>query len=136
MGQRRVGFEGELYWGTAGSTAATQLTIARDVHYVFTQTYADVTDRASAIEYSEAVTTKPSLDFEINNDATNAFVAAVRSAAIGRTLIAFRTKDRSGGVGLDGDFFVDLDETQPLKDGQRIKVTCTPSQRNRDLTWA
>ena len=136
MGVRRVGFEGKLYWGTAGSTAATELTIARDVNYQFTGAKADVSDRASIIEYSRTAMVGFSLDFEVNNDATNAFLAAVRAAAAAGTAIAFKTLDRTSGYGCDGDFIVDLGEGQPLKDAQRLRVTCTPTNDSRSITWS
>jgi hypothetical protein len=133
MGVRRIGFEGKLYYGTAGSTAATELTIARDVSYKIESTSVDVTDRASIFEYSRTATVKVGLEFEVNNDASNAFVAAVRAAATAGTAIAFRTRDYSSGYGLDGDFIVSLDESQPLKDAQRIKVSAMPTNDLRSL---
>lgn len=136
MGVRRVGFEGELYYGTAGSTAATELTIARDVSYKWEPSLVDVSDRASIIEYERVAMVKFSLEFEINNDATNAFIALARTAAKNGTLMAFATKDRDSGFGCDGDFSIALDESQPLKDAQRLKIVATPSNDNRAITWA
>lgn len=134
---KRMGFEGELYWGTAGSTAATELTIARDVSYKFESTEADISDRASIIDLSDVAGVKFSLEFEVNNQNTNAFIAAVRAATIAGTAIAFKTKDRDSGWGVDGDFIVSVDESQPLRDAQRIKVTATPTDKNsRTPTWA
>lgn len=136
MGIRRVGFEGEFYWDLPGATAATLLEISRDISYKFEQTRADVSDRASRIEYERGVMTKFSLEIETNNDHTNAFVAAVRAAAGNGTLLAFRTKDRTSGWGCDGDFSINLDESQPLKDGQRLKISAVPSNDNRSITWS
>src|SRR3990167_11417063 len=101
---RRLGFEGELYWGTAGSTAATQLTIARDISYKFEPVEADVSDRASVVEMTDVAMVKFSLEFEVNNDNSNTFIAAMRSAAATGGAIAFRTKDRASGYGVDADF--------------------------------
>lgn len=137
MGARRMGFEGELYWGVAGATAATQLLIARDISYKFEPTEGDVSDRESKIELADVAMIKFSLEFEVNNDATNAFIAALRTAASTGGAIAFRTKDRASGWGVDGDFILGDDEGQPLKDAQRLKVTAKPTPKaNRVPVWS
>lgn len=134
---KRMGFEGILYWGAAGSTASTALTIARDVSYKWESTEADVSDRSSLIDLSDVAGVKFSLEFEVNNDNSNAFIAAVRAATIAGTAIAFRTRDRTSGYGVDGDFIVSVDESQPLRDAQRIKVTASPTDKNsRTPTWS
>lgn len=136
MGVRRIGFEGKLYWGTAGSTASTELTIARDVSYKAEQVKGDVSDRASLHEYERACMLKTSIEFEVNNDTSNAFIAALRAAVVACTPIALRTRDYSSGWGADGDFNVSIDESQPLKDAQRIKVSATPNNETRNLTFS
>lgn len=105
---RRVGFEGKLYWGTAGTTAATELVIAKDVSYKFDPSLADVSDRESIIEYSRTAMVKFTLEFECNNNDSNTFIAAVRAAAAAGTAMAFKTRDRTSGWGCDGDFSIGL----------------------------
>ena len=64
-------------------------------------------------------------------------MAAVRAAAIAGTAIAFRTRDKTAGWGVDGDFVVGIDESQALRDAQRIKVTAKPTDKNGRLpTWS
>jgi hypothetical protein len=134
---KRMGFEGKLYWGAAGSTASTELTIARDVSYKFENTEADVSDRSSIIDLVDVAGVKFSLEFEVNNQDTNAFVAAARAATIAGTAMAFRTRDKTAGWGVDGDFVVAVDESQPLRDAQRIKITGGPTDKNgRIPTWS
>lgn len=134
---KRMGFEGELYWGAAGSTASTELTIARDVSYTFENDEADVSDRASIINLKDVAGVTFGLEFEVNNNDSNAFIAAVRAAAIAGTAVAFRTTDKTSGWGVDGDFIVALDESQPLRDAQRIGVTASPTDKNsRTPTWS
>jgi hypothetical protein len=133
---KRMGFEGKLYWGTAGSTAATELKIARDVSYKLETTEVDVSDRNSIVDLSAAAGVKFSMDFEVNNQSTDAFVAAARVACAAGTAVAFRTRDSASGWGVDADFLISLDESQPLRDAQRIKVTCSPTDANgRTPTW-
>ena len=134
---KRLGFEGILLWGAAGSTATTALTIARDVSYKLESTEADVSDRSSIIDLVDVGGVKLSLEFEVNNQDTNAFIAAARAASIAGTAIAFRTRDKTAGWGVDGDFVVSVDESQPLRDAQRLKITASPTDKNGRLpTWS
>lgn len=134
---KRMGFEGKLYHGTAGSTASTELTIARDVAYRFEIDEADISDRASIINLKDVAGVSFSLEFEINNQSTNAFVATLRAAVLAGTALAFKTEDATSGWGVDGDFIVMEDEAQPLRDAQRIKITAKPTDKSgRVPTWA
>lgn len=134
---KRMGFEGKLYWGAAGSTASTELTIARDVSYKFENTEADISDRASIIDLMDVAGVKFSLEFEVNNQDTDTFISTVRAAAIAGTAIAFRTRDKDSGWGVDGDFIVGVDESQALRDAQRIRITCSPTDKNdRVPSWS
>lgn len=131
----RVGHEAELYMGTAGSTAATELTIARDVNYSIETTTADVSSRASIIDSNAAVGVVLAMDFEILNDNSVAGIATLRAAAFAGTAIAFRSKDYSSGVGIDGDFHIAISEGQPLRDKQTLKITCKPTSATRVPAW-
>lgn len=134
---KRMGFEGKLLHGSAGTTAATELTIVRDVSYSFEPTEADVSDRASIIDLVDVAGIKFSLEFEVNNQDSNAFVAAIRTAAATGGAIALKTLDKTSGYGVDGDFIVKLDESQPLRDRQAIKVTASPTDKaGRVPAWA
>src|SRR6187200_2078169 len=118
-----MGFVGKLYWGSPGTTASTELTIDRDVNYKFEPVEGDVSDRASLIELVDVAMIKYSLEFEVNNKDTDSFIAALRTAAATGAAIAFRTRDKASGFGVDGDFIIGVDEGQPLKDAQRMKVS-------------
>ena len=51
--------------------------------------------------------------------------------------MAFRTRDKTSGWGVDGDFNIALDESQPLKDAQRLRVVCKPTDKaGRTPTWS
>jgi hypothetical protein len=134
---KRMGFEGKLLWGVAGATAGTELTIARDVGYRFEPTEADTSDRANKIEMTDVAMVKFAIDFEVNNDDSNAFIAALRTAAATGGAIAFRTRDKAAGWGVDADFIVGDDESQPLKDAQRLRVVCKPTDKaGRSISWS
>lgn len=131
-----MGFEGKLYWGSSGSTAATELTIARDVTYRFENDEADVSDRASIINLMDVAGVSFSLEFEVNNQSSNSFIAAVRTAAAAGTPMAFKTRDVSAGYGVDADFIVSVDENQALRDAQRLRVSAKPTDAGgRTPSW-
>ena len=133
---KRMGLIGKLFWGTAGSTATTELTIARDVNYNIEPQDDEVNDRSTKINLYDSVGVEFGLDFEINNKSTDTFVAAVRAAAFSGEAMAFRTRDHASGFGVDGDFIVKISETQPIRGAQRIKITAKASdQAGRIPTW-
>ena len=131
----RVGHEAKLYMGAAGSTAATELTIARDVNYSIETTTADVSSRASIIDSNAAVGVVLGIDFEILNDNSIAGIATLRAAAFAGTAIAFRSRDWTTGVGIDADFLITISEGQPLRDKQTIKITGKPTSATRVPAW-
>jgi hypothetical protein len=134
---KRMGFEGKLYWGAAGSTASTELKIARDVSYRFENVEADISDRNSIIDLFDVAGIGFSLEFEVNNQDTDAFIAEARAAIILGNAMAFRTRDKTSGWGVDGDFILSDDEGQPLRDAQRLRFTCRPTDKNsRVPTWS
>ena len=133
---KRMGLKGKLLWGPAGSTATTELTIARDVNYNIDLQDDEVNDRSSMMNLYDAVGVDFSLDFEVNNKSTDTFIAAARAAAFSGDAIAFRTRDHAAGFGVDGDFIVKVNETQPVRGAQRIKVTAKPTDKEgRIPTW-
>lgn len=136
-GMKLIGFEGKLYWGAAGGTAATELLIARDVSYKFENVEADISDRSSIINLWDVAGINFSLEFEVNNKQGHAFIVALRAAIILGNAIAFRTRDYSAGWGVDGDFIQSDDEGQPLRDAQRLKLSLKPTDKNgRIPVWS
>lgn len=132
MAESLMGFEGKLYWGAAGGTASTLLTIVRDVSYKIDTTDADTSSRTSILKKNRAAQVSLSIEFETNNDSTNAFVAAARTAAIAGDPIALRTRDKASGWGVDGDFIISIDESQQLTDAQRLKYSAMLTDENRE----
>jgi hypothetical protein len=135
MAIRRIGFEGDLFGGTAGSTATTAIDIVRDVNYKIESTEGDVSDRSDITDYARTTGVKVSLEFELNNEEGNAVISALRTAATTGATYALKTADKTSGWGIDADFNISLDESQPLRDAQRIKVTASPNNDARTVTW-
>ena len=124
---KRMGFEGKVYTGAAGSTAGTELTIARDVTFNIDPDRADLSDRASFINDTDAAGVSVSIDIEINNDNSNAFVATLLANTAAGTPTAIMLEDYSGNTVFDGDCITSFNNSQPLRDGQRISFNCTPT---------
>lgn len=136
MAKKRMGFEGLLLWGTAGSTADTELTDARDVSYNIEITAADISSRASIIDIMDVAGVQFTIEFEVNNPDSSSFVAALRAQSIAGGGLALLTADKAGGWGVDGDFIVSENENQALRDAQRISVTAQPTDKYGRLpTW-
>ena len=124
---KRMGFEGKVYTGAAGSTAATELTIVRDVTFNLDPDRADTSDRASFINMTDAAGCTVSIDIEINNDNSNAFIATLLANTAAGTPYAFKLEDYSGHTVFDGDCITSFNNTEPLRDAQRISFNATPT---------
>lgn len=131
-----MGFKGKLYSGTAGTTAAGLLK-ARDVSYKIDSVTDDVSDRNDIHELVDVAQIKIGLQFELNNNDADALATAIRAAVISGEAIAFRTRDKTSGWGVDADFVLNLAEEQPLKGAQRLKIDAMPTDKaGRVPTWS
>jgi len=131
----KMGFQGLLYYGTAGSTAATLIEDARDVTISIDVDKASTTKRGNGttvpIKTEAAVAIGWQMEFSVVNNPTNATVNALRTAAVAGTQIAFRTKDYTSGKGYDGDCTIAYKENQPIGGEQTLDFTVTPTCETR-----
>lgn len=133
----KMGFEGLIYYGVAGSTAATQLTNNRDITYNMTTEKGNTTVRgtgASPPIQTESVTLRvASIEFtQLNKaDADDASLASMKTAAYGGTVIALRTKDYSAGKGFDGDVILEVSHPYLLAGEQVVTFTAVPTYATR-----
>jgi len=124
----RMSLEAKLYYGTAGSTAATLAENVRDLTSPLAPTKADISSRGSRVALYGPGQIEASLAWESNWRADDAFVQAMYAAAIAGTAVALRTKDYSAGKGWDGDFIISKgDKKEPLKEGQKIDFEAVPT---------
>lgn len=138
MAKKYCGWEGECYYGAAGSTAATRIGNSIDITYEIDFDEADVTERgdgsAAPIEEVELTIRKVSaLSFGMNNKEGDTTLNALLDAAALGTPVAIRTKHKPAGKGVDADFFVKLKSGMPLKGGQTIEFSFRPTARNRAI---
>jgi hypothetical protein len=126
----RMGFEGLLYTGTAGTTAATEIPQTRDITETFPKEYGETSRRPTGggiIRNSQAATAVGyECTFQTLNDTGNAVISGLKAAAISGTPVAFRSRAFSTGTGFDGDVNVEMSIGKPYKGEQTIDWTVTP----------
>lgn len=131
----KMGFEGLIYRGTAGSTAATQVVNHRDVTIELKPEYGDTSRKgtgAGPVKMSKEVCAIDwSLKMNMINRTDDTSLTAFRAAAIAGSPIAIRTKDHASGVGYDGDCNVEMNLGQPFKGEQTFDFTFTVNDSAR-----
>jgi len=115
----RMGYETQLFYGTAGAQAASQITNAVDVDYNLDPERGDTTTRGDGtskpIITSMVTGLKPTVTFKMLNKPTDPALIALLAAASTGAAVAIRTKSYSGGKGYDGDMTFAFKEGAPLK---------------------
>ncbi len=128
---RKMGYEGQIFIGTAGSTGATQLTNVRDISITTTLEYGPTTVRgdgsALPITTQKPVAATWTCDFNMLEKTDDTELATLKSAAALGTAIALRMKDHSSGSGFDGDVTVTRSQGQPLAGEATHDFTATPT---------
>lgn len=131
----KMGFEGLIYRGTAGSTAATLLENTQDMSISLGGEDGDTTVRGDStavpIETSSPTTVSWSCKWTMLNNNSDPNVEALKVAAAARSVIALRMKDYAAGKGYDGDVTLKYEHGKPLKGQQTVEFTATPSRANR-----
>lgn len=132
MANVKMGYEGMLYYGAAGSTAATLLTNVRDIKLELDRETGDTTVRGSStsppIKTEETAMLVVGLEFDMINDITDTSFAALKTAAAAGTGVALRGKDYSSGKGPDADFTLKASLPWNLAGEQVVTFTATPSR--------
>lgn len=132
MADVKMGFEGMLYYGVAGSTASTLLenckdiTVSRDVERGNTTVRGD--SSVAPIETEHVTLRKIQIEWSMINDATDTSLEALRTAATTGAGVALRGKDYSSGKGPDGDFTLSMSEPWTLAGEQVLTFTATPTR--------
>lgn len=118
-GATRMGYEAQLFYGTAGTTAATQITNARDVQYNIDPTRGDTTKRGVGtsvpIDTSKVTSLKPTITWSMLNKPSDTTLTALLAAAATGAAVALRTKNYSSGLGFDGDVSLQVANGAPLR---------------------
>ena len=135
MAKKRMGWEKLLYYGAAGSTAATHVDAnVTDIEVKVDWDYAETPDRGDGTKVPEmtkepvGVATEVSFKMIYKDGDANvaAFLAASRNNP--KTAKAIKVVRYTGGdTEVNGDYYIDDEAAGALKDGQEITFTCHPT---------
>jgi len=131
----KMGFEGRVFLGAAGSTANTLLTNVRDISEEFTPSKGNTTVRGDGSAPpipTERVTARGyALEITMLNDSGDANLATLKAAVKAGTAVAIKTEDYDGGdVNFDGDMTFGMSDPWPLDGEQVITFRGTPNRGN------
>ena len=120
-----LGMNAKIYFGTAGSTAATELTNVKDVTMSLEAGEADVTTRANQGWRATAPTLREcTAEFEMQWKPSDAGFEAVKTAFLSAGTIALLILTEEDGEGPDGDFSITgFSRSEPLEESITVSVT-------------
>jgi hypothetical protein len=134
MSAVKKGWQGRVFSGTAGSTAATLLENTKDMSETKDTDKSNTTVRGQGlvppVETESTSIRKWSFEWTMVNRASDTALEAIRTAEATGTPIALRTRDAVDGKGYDGDVNISSTHGMPLNGEQTLVFTATP---NNDL---
>lgn len=132
--ETKMGFEGLLYHGTAGSSAGTVITNCRDVTIGYTAEKGDTSVRGDGsgpiVNSSRVVAIDHTLNFNMVNKSDDTDLDALLTAFAAGTPIAIKGKAFSGDKGPDFDYILEVSNGQPYKGEQTFDFVCTPTDES------
>jgi hypothetical protein len=133
----RLGLEGKLYYGDAGSLASNELKNAKDVTLNLESSEADVTTRGNnGWRATVAALKDASVEFDLVWDTGNAGFTAIKNAYLNGAAIALAILDDLDGEGLDADFSItSFSRGEPLEEAMTVSVTAKPTYSTRAPQW-
>jgi len=133
----KLGMDCKMYYGTAGASAATEMSNVRDVTLNLETAEADVTTRGNSGWRATVATLKEgSVEFEMIWDTDDVSFNAFKNAYFNKTAIAVKILDAEGGSGLDADFVVsNFSRSEPLEEAVTASVTIKPTYSTRAPAW-
>ena len=132
----KLGLDCKAYYGTAGSTAATELTNCKDVTLNLEKGEADVTTRGSTWRLTVGTLKDASVDFTMLWDDTDAGFIAIKDAFFNSTNIALAFLDGAAGEGLDADFSIlKFTRNEPLEEAVTVDISVKPTYSTRYPAW-
>jgi len=120
-----LGMNAKLYYGTAGTTASTEMGNVRDVTLTLEAGEANVTTRANLGWRATAPTLREcTVEFEMVWDPDDAGFTTIKTAYLTAGKVALKVFDKAGGQGPDGDFsIVSFNRSEPLEEAITVSVT-------------
>lgn len=130
-----MGYESKLYYGVAGSTAATLVSNARDVKYSIGTKKAPTTVKGSGssppIEVERVVGLTAQITWQMLDRSGDTTLAALVAAAATGAPVALRVIPHTGGTGFDGDCTISAEVGLPYQGESTLDFTATPNDDNR-----
>jgi hypothetical protein len=124
----RLGSEGKLYYGTAGSVPSTEISGVTTVKVTSTRSQAKIQTRSSDVDGVLLGSKQVTVDITMPWNSADTGMVALRNAHKNNTDIALKALDVAGGLGAQGDFKIaDFSHDQPLGEGQTVTVQALPS---------
>jgi len=120
-----LGKDGKIYFGVAGTTAATEMGNVRDVTLTMEAGTADVTTRANFGWRATAPTLREcTCEFEMIWAPADPGFTAIKAAFLASALIALKILDKANGQGPDGDFAItSFSRKEALEEAIIVSVT-------------
>ena len=135
MPTKKMGFEGLLYYGPAGTIASQAVTLSRDITETFDIEEGPTTVKGAGsvapLETTRVTGRKYSVEFQTIYKSDDTIVLAMLAAAVAGTPVAIRTKAHTTGLGYDGDMNLKWKWGKPLKGEQTVDFTGTPNDDER-----
>lgn len=136
MPKKLMGYEGQIFYGAAGATAATLISNSGDINYELDYDEGDTTERgdgtAPPIETARVTVRKVSaLSWTMLNKEGDTTLTSLLTAAYAATPVAIRTKDKAAGKGFDGDVYLKVKHGKPLRGQQTFEFTAKPTDELR-----
>ena len=130
------GFEGKIYIGTAGNTAAGQLVERTDITLNLTSETADSTaagdGTAVPLKTEEVVAIAAEISWSMLYKTEDTNIATMINAMVAGTPLAVKIiRHASDSDAFDGDCFLDFGSGMPLSDNQKFEITAKPTRRLR-----
>ncbi len=131
-----LGLDAKLLRGTAGATAATEVTNVKDLTLNLESGEADVTTRATeGWKASVATLKEASLEFQMLYDTEDADFTAFQTAYFANTPLSLFVTDGNGS-GLDADWSITgFSMEQNLEEAVTVSVTAKPTASTRAPAW-
>lgn len=130
------GYQGQIYVGTAGSTASSQLLNVEDLNYDNDLEKVETTVRGDGLSIplksEDPVCLGASVTWSMFNKSSDTLLTSCLAAARTGALIAVRTKSYASGTGFDGDMTLTVTHEQTLKGASKYNFTGAPSTSLRD----
>lgn len=135
MAATKAGYEGQLFYGTAGAQAATQVTNCEDLNYDNEVEKVTITTRGQGgqppVETEKVVVIKAQVTWSMMMQPNDATLTSLITAARTGAPVAIRTRAFSTGKGYDGDCVLTVSHEMTLKGQSKFNFTATPNDEIR-----